>query len=427
MQKSLIISSTASGNGKTLLTMALLHYFKKIAKPFKAGPDFIDPIFHKKICEKNSINLDNFIMNEEQIKWLFNRHLQKDEFAIIEGVMGFYDGLEKKVSSSDIGNILNIPTLLILNATGTYTTILAILKGMLEFRENSIKGIVLNHISSKMHYDLIAKQIKSEFPDIKIAGFIQKDLETIKSRHLGLDLNELDSKNIEQISKNVLENIDLKVIEEMSQTTINTPLESYPFEKIDRVDKKLTIIHDENFSFLYRDNLDFFKEIFKEVEIVSSVKNEKIDKNSDSIFICGGYIETKEAYEKIKNSLDFKNSLIEASKRAKIYAECTGLIYLGKEIKNRENIYKMSNLLPIKFELGEKRDRLGYYFAKDAEVFKGHAFHYSKVVEDSNQAFNLSKTLSSKGKVGAWRRDNIFGTYLHTMFRANHEALKYLI
>lgn len=423
MQKGVIISSVSSGNGKTLFTMALLEYFKKEAVAFKVGPDFIDTQFHKKILGSDSINLDNFMMNESQIKWIFNRYCKKENFAIIEGVMGYYDGIEKQVATYDIAKILNIPTILIISAKGTYTTTLAIIKGLIEYRKaNTIKAVVLNHISSELHYKLIQSQFIKEFPDIALLGYIRKDLNMIKSRYLGLDLRELKSKDIEKISTEVLEHINMQELVEISNCEFSTQSE-YPFKKIEKIGKKLVVVYDEIFSFLYRDNLEFFREIFQDVIVVSSIK-EKIPQDCDAIFIAGGYIETKENYKKLNKK--FLKSLKKASKKAKIYGECAGLILLGQEIKVKDKSLKMANLLPIKFELGDRRKRLGYYYAKDLKPFKGHAFHYSYIVSSSCGIFELSKTLELDGDIGAWRRENIFGTYLHTMFRSNTEALEYL-
>ncbi len=413
MPKAIAITATNSGSGKTLLSMALLNHFKDRARAFKVGPDFIDPQFHQYITKNASINLDGFIMNENQIKWLFNHYLD-DKIGLIEGVMGFYDGLERKASTYDITTILNIPTILILSAKGTYTTLLAILKGMLEYKKNSIKTVVLNHISSQMHYTMIKNLIEAEF-DIKVLGFIKKDLKSITSRHLGLNLNELESGEIREISNEVLENLNLKELEKLAEF-IPPKIDFYPFEKVPKSNLTLGVVYDENFSFLYYDNLQLFKKIFKEVKIISAVNDDIISKDIDNLYICGGYVETKEAYSKIKNSNKFKESLIEFSKTKPIYAECAGLIYLGNKIDD----FKMSGILNIDFTMQDKRERLGYYLAKDNlkdTIYKGHAFHYSKPLNIENGIWQLAKRDNFKIN-GTWKKKKVVGTYLHTMFRS---------
>ncbi len=172
-------------------------------------------------------------MTQEQVKWIYSNYANRD-VSILEGVMGFYDGEDRGCSTYGVSKLLNIPTILILNGAGTYITISAILKGLLEYRkDNTIKAIVLNNLSSSMHYRVIKDIIEKDYPDIIVLGWIRKNLPTLSSRHLGLDLKDLDK--IETISKEVLENID---IDRLSLLTHNKPIvKEYPFPKIKKIDK----------------------------------------------------------------------------------------------------------------------------------------------------------------------------------------------
>ncbi len=412
----LCISATASNQGKTILTTALLWHFRESVRPFKIGPDFIDPQFHKMVCGTDSVNLDSFIMNEEQVEWIYDYYSNK-QVNIIEGVMGFYDGDNKGCSAYSISKLLNVPTILLLDGGGSYITISAILKGLLEYKlDNTIKGIVLNNLSSKMHYELIKNQIEQDHPNIVVLGWIQKKLPALSNTHLGLDLKDLSK--IEQISKEVLEHIDLEKLRRVRLPSHqqNQTQSQYPFPPIKKTDKKLAIVKDKNFSFLYHDNINFLKELFTKVVIVDSTKDEKIPSNTDIVYICGGYVETDKAYERVKNSNNFKNSLIEHSKTKAIYAECAGLLYLSKGVDEKN----MSGILDIEFTLDKRFNRLGYYY--NEQGIKGHAFHYTKPTDESlKKGFNiLSKTPNGKGNVSSWAKDKVLGTYLHTMFRANY-------
>jgi cobyrinic acid a,c-diamide synthase len=266
-----------------------------------------------------------------------------------------------------------------------------------------------------MHYKLIKKQIEKDFEDIIVLGWIKKDLEILKNTHLGLDLKEM--KKIESISKSVLEYIDIRKLEEISQTD-NIKQIDYPFENIPKIDKKLAIVKDSNFSFLYHDNIVFLQEIFEKVYFVDATKDEKIPKDSDILYLPGGYVETDENYQKIKNSHKFKTSLLSHAKTKPIYAECAGLLYLS----NRVDKKIMSGVLDIDFTLQKKRERLGYYY--NNRGVKGHAFHYTKSINPHNGVDILSKKPNGSGKIGSWQKDKIFGTYLHTMFRSNTSIIK---
>jgi len=416
LKKALVVSAIASNQGKTLLTMALLNYFKGRVRPFKIGPDFIDPQFHEKVASYPSVNLDSFMMNDSQLKWIFSKYSDRD-IAICEGVMGFYDGMDKGSSAYDVAKTLKIPSLLILDASGSYITISAILNGMLNFRDdNTIKAVVLNKVSSKMHYELVKKFIELECEGVEVVGWIEKNLPSISSRHLGLDLEELESCELDSISKDVLKNIDMNLLENLMDIEI-PKLESYPFKPIVKKDERCVLVKDKNFSFVYHDNIEYLKELYREVIFVDSTKDEAIPDDADMVIIVGGYVETDESYGRVKDSIHFKNSLIKHyQKGKKIYAECAGLIYLGKSIDEKE----MSGILDIEFELGTKRERLGYYYGIDygsSEIKKGHAFHYSKIISAPKGDIGLYKSSKKMMKDGGYKKDGVVGTYLHTMWR----------
>jgi cobyrinic acid a,c-diamide synthase len=326
MKKAFCISSIASNQGKTLLSMALLHHFRSNIQPYKCGPDFIDPQFHQKITKTPSINLDGFMLDKKQLQWMFLHYFDK-EIALLEGVMGFYDGMDKTSSAYDITKILNIPTILIIDGSGSYITLSAILQGLKNFKkDNTIKGVIFNKLSSKSHYELIKKYLPN---DIEPLGWIKKDLKSISSKHLGLDLDELSS-DLESLSKEVLENIDTKKLLEIS--SYDTPKKPiYPFRQIKKENKTCVVVYDENFSFLYYDNLCYLKEKFTKVITIDATKNQQIPKEADIIIIPGGYVETTKAYNKIKNSHIFRDSLIFMQKNKPTYMQnVQGLSILEK-------------------------------------------------------------------------------------------------
>ncbi len=398
MKKAITISATASNQGKTILTTALLYHFKDSVRPFKVGPDFIDPQFHEKVCNNSSINLDTFMMNEQQVKWMFDRYAD-EEMAILEGVMGFYDGMDKGCSAYDVSTLLQIPTLMILDGSATYITISAVLHGLKTYTDNNtIKAVVLNRLSSEGHYQLIKKQIEKDHTDIAVLGWIPNHLETLDSMHLGLDLSKENLKKLEGISKEVLQHIDLERLKALSSSKLT--IKNYPFEKVPQSAKTLAIVYDEHFSFLYHDNINFFKEVFKKVIMISPSKDEVVE--ADIVYIPGGYVETDSAYASLKKAKSFQSSLIQHAKTKPIYAECAGFIYLGNRIDDKE----MSGILNIDFEMCKRFTRLGYY---EVDGVKGHCFHHSKPVSED---------------IMIAQQDKVYGTYLHTFFRNHINILK---
>ena len=414
MKKGLVIAAIASNQGKTLLTMALLHHYKNRVRPYKCGPDFIDPQFHERIAKTPSINLDGYMMNEKQLCWLFEHYLDK-EVAIIEGVMGYYDGMDKGASAYNVAKTLNIPTLLLLDGGGSYISVAAVLQGMLHFRaDNTIKAVVLNNISSKMHYELVKKHIEVECEGVVVCGWIQKNLPTLNSTHLGLDLKTLANDAIETITSDVLQYINIQHLESVMEFVCKSVSE-YPFQHINKKPEKCVVVKDENFSFLYHDNLEFLRECYENVSVISAVDDEIIENDADIVILPGGYVETEQYYENIQHSTNFQNSLIAHAKTKKIYAECAGMIYLGQQCDDK----KMSGILPLQFTLTNQRQRLGYYMCElDGKLIKGHAFHYTRITQAPSTQIKLYKSSKKQAQDGGYKQGKIFATYLHTMWRA---------
>ena len=358
-------------------------------------------------------------MNEEQVKWIFNKYSDK-EISILEGVMGFYDGMDKNASAYDVTKLLNIPTIIVFDASGSYITLSALIKGLKSYRDgNTIKGVIFNHVGSNSHFELIKNQVEKDFDDVEVLGWIQNKIDALDSTHLGLDLKDNKIEKLEIISKEVLKHIDLEKLEKIAQCE-SIKIDGYPFDKIEKYDKHFVVVNDDNFSFLYHDNLEFLKESFSKVTIVNAIKNEVIPKNADIVFIVGGYIETQNAYEKIEHSFDFKNSLLNHAKENKpIYGECAGLLFLSNRVDDK----KMMGLLDLDFTLGKTFYRMGYY---DNELgITGHAFHFTRLVNEDNVGeYRLYKNKNSIGTYGAFKNNNVFGTYLHTMFRNNFNKIK---
>ncbi len=196
-------------------------------------------------------------------------------------------------------------------------------------RDNTVRGVILNRVSSEMHYRLIKRQIESDHSSIEVLGWIKRELPSLKSTHLGLDLEDLSS--IDYISKEVLESVDIERLESIFRRDFKPKKYSgYPFPEIEKIDGKISVVFDRNFSFLYYDNLQFLKESFREVEIIDSTRDDRVSEDSDIVYIAGGYIETDIAYSRVESSDRFRESLIKHSKSKAIYGECAGFYIYQK-------------------------------------------------------------------------------------------------
>jgi len=402
----LCVSAIASNQGKTILTSALLYHYRGRVRGFKIGPDFIDPQFHRFVSGEWSVNLDLYMQEPSQVEWTYQRY--RKEVNILEGVMGYYDGMERGASAYDVTKLLAVPTLLVLDGSGSYTTLSAVLKGIREYRpEATVKGVVLNRLSSQRHYELIRRRIESDFDDVEVLGWIAKDLPSLKETHLGLDLEDLGK--IEDLSREVLKHLDLGRLERLFRSRKRKEPD-YPFDEVKRRNESLAIVFDRNFSFLYYDNLRFLEEVFDSVILIDSTRDEAIPEEADCVYLCGGYVESEEAYRRIRQSHRFRNSLIRHTQKGKeVFAECAGLLYLGRRVDEKP----MSGILPIDFSLQRRFVRLGYYRSESG--VRGHCFHYTRPESLEGWCDILSK--DGAGEFGTYRQGRVFGTYLHTLFR----------
>lgn len=443
--KAVAISALSSGQGKTLFTTSLLYWIQKQLSPvrsYKAGPDYIDTKFHEKITGYPSINLDLFMMSPEELVSVFSYYAHGFDNVVIEGVMGFYDGIDYKTSTYDISKALNVPVILVLSAEGTYSTLIPQIKGILDYKkDNMIRGIVLNKVSSEQHYQIVKQLIDQEIPEITTLGWIQKDLSALSSRHLGLDLAELENQKLDELSHQVMKYIDTKKLQKLIDVNILSTKQN-PFDN-DIIaslfdlshNKNLTIVHDKAFSFLYPVNFDFLKELFSNVTMISALNNDEIPIDTDVVYLPGGYVETSEVAPILDKANIFKKSLRSISEYSNklVYAECAGLMYLGNNIQTTyESTITGCNLLSLDFEMKKHRTRLGYYKVLDMSnlnIYRGHAFHYSNAIEMPNNAFlqwSIYKNTSLKAQTGAWinLNKNVLGTYLHTMFFNQPELVR---
>ena len=294
----ILLGAAASGSGKTLLTCGLLQALKnrnlQVAS-FKCGPDYIDPMFHSRVIGTKSRNLDSFFAKEDTLRYLLEKNARDCEFSVIEGVMGYYDGLagiSPKASAYDVARITKTPVVLIVNAKGMSLSAAAFVKGFVEYREDSqIRGVILNQVSPMMYPRL--KQIIEETLPVKVYGYVPvvKDC-VLESRHLGLvmpeeiaDLHDKLMKLAEILERSV--DIDglLKLAEDAEELPVQKPLTGYHTKR----NVRIALAKDEAFCFFYQDNLELLEEMGAQLIPFSPIHDEKLPENIDVILFLGGY------------------------------------------------------------------------------------------------------------------------------------------
>lgn len=389
----LMLTAPASGSGKTLITcgilQALVNRGLKTAS-FKCGPDYIDPMFHSKVIGTKSINLDTFFTDENTTKYLFCKTALDADISILEGVMGYYDGLSAastQASSYALAKIIEAPVIMIIDCKGMSCSILAVIQGFLQYKKDSrIVGVVLNQIAQSI-YPVIKEQIEKEL-SIKVLGFVPyvKDL-VIESRHLGLvtpdEINDYHSK-INKLAQILEETID---INGLLQIASNAPTLTYLPLTIPRVTSNplIAVAKDEAFCFYYEDNLELLKAMGATLIEFSPLHDDKLPDQMDGLLIGGGY---PELYAKqLSENVSMRSSILTAlQKGIPCMAECGGFMYLHNSMEDmNSNSFPMVGFIDGEAYKTNRLNRFGYVtlsankeqmIADKNECIKAHEYHY---------------------------------------------------
>ncbi len=439
----LIIAGTSSNCGKTTVTLAIMGILTKKGynvAPFKIGPDYIDPMFHKAVTKNNSYNLDGYMLDNDTLKYLFNKNCKNKSIAIIEGVMGLYDGLGTTEigSTAEIAGILKIPVILVMQAKGISRSIAAIINGYKNFNNKiNIKGVILNKVSGESHYNLL-KEIIAKETKVECLGYLENDNAiTFTSRHLGLipagEIIDLNIK-IDSIIKKAEKTLDIDKIVNISKKNYdNIKIKNINFN-IKDVGKglKVGLARDKAFNFYYRDNLDLMKESGIELFEFNTLNDDKLPIGIDSLYIGGGYPEVipailsknKKLLKEIKNKLE--NGM-------PCYAECGGLMYLTSGIYDKdENLFQMVDFFKCKVKLTKTLQRFGYIEIDfDGIKIKAHEFHYSTLENiqknDFDYKFKIKKVNNKKEWECGLAKKNVLAGYPHIHFYSNIDFFKKII
>ena len=412
----ILISAFSSGSGKTTFTMGLLRFLQKKGikvSSYKCGPDYIDTMFHG--------NIDLFLSDDNTVK---NILADAENLAVIEGVMGFYDGIAftDAASASHISSITDTPCILIVDVKGKSATLKALITGMLYYRKNNIKGIILNRIS-KASYPVYKNMIESELP-VKVFGYMPelKDC-TLKSRHLGLITAE-EMANINNIIDRVAEELEKSIdLDCIIDTAEKAPDLEYDIKEINLIGRcRIGIAYDKAFCFHYIDNIKVLEKMGAEIVYFSPLEDKALPENLDGLIFYGGYPELY--LEKLSSNKSFIESLKKLyNNKIPLIAECGGFMYISQSIDNVE----MASLIKGSCTMTNKLQNFGYVeitahkdsmLFKKGESFPAHEFHYSIIDEPYSDCI-MRKPKSLKSWQGVYLSDHVYAGYPHLYFLSN--------
>ena len=391
----IMIAAPQSGSGKTLITCALLQALKEknyYLESFKCGPDYIDPMFHKTVLGISSRNLDPFFTEDSITRMLLAKGQDSRDLAVIEGVMGLYDGLggiREEASSYALAKATNTPIILTVNARGMGRSLLALLSGFLQYdTAHLIKGVILNQTPSSFA-SVLSKEIEETFHIPVVASFPVRDDVRIESRHLGLvmpyELEDIQSR-LKIASQVLCENANIEQILEIAKSApqLEYDVKRDIKQKLTEKTIRIGVARDEAFCFYYEDNLDLLKSLGAKLIFFSPLHDDTLPKDLDGILFGGGYpelyLKELEENESMRNSV---KSAIE--NKMPSLAECGGFMYLHDTIFDSEKKpYKMAGVIHACCMKKERLVRFGYLtlnsktdsFLQKGETIRGHEFHY---------------------------------------------------
>jgi len=422
MIPTILIAGTHSGCGKTTVACGLMSALTARGlkvQPFKVGPDFIDPTHHTAICGRSSRNLDPFMMGEDEVVRTFVQASTGADLAVIEGVMGMFDGVEGTIegSTAHVAQILSVPVQLVVDVRGMSRSANAIIQGFRSFEPGvRIRGALFNRVGSPHHRSMIERSLP-----VPAYGWIPVDpTRSVESRHLGLFMAQEDRKMrewgpfIEEYC-----NVDALARDAVTPDLPATPTHARKPEPSLRVG----VARDAAFCFYYQENLLRLKRQGGELVFFSSLSDRLPE--VDLLYLGGGYPELHaEALSYAPALRDIRRACEDGMP---VYAECGGLAVLCRSIAVRDRECRMAGILPAEAVMRSRFQALGYVEGSGTGIsplfppdlfFRGHEFHYSCLSCDNDARFALRLTRGkgiSEGRDGLTEHQTV-GSYSHAYF-----------
>ncbi len=436
-----VIAATKSGSGKTTIVTGLLAALRQKGvkvQPYKVGPDYIDPGYHKLASGQSSHNLDSWLMPMDTMVEVFANSASKAELAIIEGVMGLYDGGSKGISSTaEIAKSLNAPVVLVLDCKSMGASAAALALGFKMYdKDVKLAGVILNRLGSDNHERIIREALDEL--GIPVVGAVRRDDSLVMpERHLGLLPVEENQEQeiINRMGAAMASQIDVDEIIRIGNNASTMKLMESPGDEGKKKRVCIGVARDEAFSFYYPESIRVLEE--KGAEIVEfSPLNDKELPVVDGLIFGGGFPEM------FADKLSSNKSIIDSVRKAAeegmpIYAECGGFMFLSRAMEDFEGrVFPMCDILPCRVKMNRRLQMVGYVSAelqtdgilgKKGDVIKGHEFHFS--TEDGEEdggetrrAFEFTRSRNGSQYYGGYSKGNVLGSYLHMHFAGYTQA-----
>ena len=466
----LVIAGTHSGSGKTTLSLALMALLARQGhdvRPFKVGPDYIDPAFHQAAAGRVSRNLDAWLLPEETLRDLFCRHAAGGDIALVEGVMGLYDGLgaSARCSTAHTAALLEAPVLLVIDAGGSALSAAALVSGFASFSPHAgpdgagvrLAGVICNRVSGPAHYALLKQGIEEHTGIPCLGWFAKNGLPALPHRHLGLvpaQEREGLQEYLARLADLAQESLDLpgllaaaKQAPPLRALTVTPEPRHVATLRQPRV--RIGVARDTAFSFYYQDNLEMLETLGADLFFFSPLRDRQIPSNLDGLYLGGGFPEV--FAEALEANASFRYSLKNALERGlPAFAECGGMLYLCAALHStppgasEPRCFAMSGFFPLEAEMTARLQPFGYATAtlledcllgRAGDAFPAHEFHYSRLRESgggttehggSSPCIRMDKP-GGRSWLGGLRRKNVLAIYPHMHFHGCPRAARSFI
>jgi len=443
----LIIAAPQSGAGKTTVATGIIAALaaRRCVQPFKCGPDYIDPTYHTRAAGRPSRNLDTWMLPDSAVLELFERACSGADIAVIEGVMGLFDGKtgeDDAGSTARLAKLLRAPVVLVIDAGAVARSAAALVHGFHTFDPDlKLAGVVVNRVAGERHYQIVAEAIEREV-GVSVLGYLPRSTEIeLPERYLGLvpTVEGAVAGGYFSLLRAACEQtIDLAKLEAIAasagpiphpnplpggEEVGESPPSLFPSEPI-APHVRIAVARDAAFSFYYEDNLDLLRAWGGEVVEFSPLENEGLPPETSGIYIGGGFPELFAA--QLAGNLPLVGAIRSAAAAGMpIYAECGGLMYVGEGISDAEGRrQEMLGLVPAESNMQDSRLSLGYRELRalgpsavlDAgAVARAHEFHYSRL--DSEPApGEAAYAVNGEGRLDGYRRGSVLASYMHLHF-----------
>ncbi len=448
-QKGLIIAGTHSGCGKTTITLglmaALVQRGLKVAA-FKVGPDFIDPGHHGRITGGVSRNLDGWMLSQTYNLACFQNAVFKADVAVVEGVMGLFDGYDGKTESGSTAQMakwLGLPIILIVDARSMARSAAAVVMGFEKFDQDlTYAGVLFNQVGSKRHLAYLTEALEDKVDTPCLGGVLRDQEFSIPERHLGLVTSEdhpLSATLIKKLATLIEESINIdRLLERLPEISIADEKEASRIHQA-KAPARIGVARDNAFCFYYPDNLELMEAAGAELVFFSPISDKRLPPGLNGLYLGGGYPEL--AADRLSANMELRDQIRAKSQSdMPIYAECGGFMYLCDELLDQSATrHTMVGCFPFTAQMNSRLTALGYreitltqdtILGPAGQTVRGHEFHYSKLGKSDSETdtvYRLTDRIGVDQAPQGYYTNRTLGSYTHLHFGSQPQVAQHFV